>query len=40
MSEQEGAISIQFDMSEYSSGVYFVEFRTNYGIINYKVVLE
>ena len=21
-------------------GVYFVEFRTNYGIMNYKVVLE
>ena len=40
VSEQEGAISIQFDMSEYSSGVYFVEFRTNYGIMNYKVVLE
>jgi hypothetical protein len=38
--EQEGAISIQFDMSKYASGVYFVEFRTNYGIMNYKVVLE
>ncbi|MAW20972.1 MAG: hypothetical protein CMD16_01080 [Flavobacteriales bacterium] len=40
VSERDGVVAVSFDMSDYSSGVYFIKFITNYGIMNYKLVLE
>ena len=40
VSNEKGDNIMQFDLSDYSKGIYFIQFQTEYGLVNYKLVLD